>query len=86
MQVNCLQVSPDGKWFASGAQDSLVKVWDISSGKVLKTFDLHEQPVSCLKFNPEIITLATGSADRTIKYWDLENFAFVTNICCEFLI
>jgi len=27
MQVNCLEITPDGKWFASGAQDSLVKVF-----------------------------------------------------------
>lgn len=26
MQVNCLQVSPDGKWISSGSQDGLVKV------------------------------------------------------------
>lgn len=77
MQVNCLQVSPDGKWFASGSQDSLVKIWDISSGKVLQMFNLHEQPVTCVKFNPYDLTLATGSADRTIKYWDLDKFGLV---------
>jgi len=26
MQINCLEIAPDGKWFASGAQDSLIKV------------------------------------------------------------
>lgn len=26
MQINCIESTPDGKWFASGSQDSLVKV------------------------------------------------------------
>ena len=26
MQINTIQVSPDGRWFVSGSQDSLVKV------------------------------------------------------------
>jgi len=77
MQVNCLEITPDGKWFASGAQDSLVKLWDIGSGKSIYTFNLHEAPVTCLKFNPYELTLATGSADKTVKYWDLEKFGLI---------
>jgi katanin p80 WD40 repeat-containing subunit B1 len=77
MQINCLEIAPDGKWFASGAQDSLIKLWDIGSGKTLYTFNLHSAPVTCLKFNPYDLTLASGSADKTIKYWDLEKFGML---------
>jgi len=77
MQINCLEITPDGKWFASGAQDSLAKLWDIGSGKTIFTFNLHEAPVTCLKFNPYELTLATGSADKTVKYWDLEKFGLI---------
>ncbi len=93
MQINCVEVSPDGKWFASGAQDSLIKVrtffscilgyncftqlWDIGTGKMMYTFNLHDAPITCLKFNPYDLTLATGSADKTVKYWDLERFGLV---------
>jgi len=77
MQINCLEIAPDGKWFASGAQDSLIKLWDLGSGKIIYTFNLHSAPVTCLKFNPYDLTLATGSADKTIKYWDLEKFGMI---------
>ena len=29
MQINCLAVTPDDSWVASGGQDGIVKLWDI---------------------------------------------------------
>jgi WD40 repeat protein len=32
--VNCLALSPDARWVASGGDDGALKIWDITSGKV----------------------------------------------------
>lgn len=53
------------------------QIWEISSGKCLQTFDLHDSPILCLKFNPNELTLASGAADKIVKYWDLEKFGLV---------
>lgn len=58
----------------------LTQVWDITSGKCINTFDLHDSPVLTIKFNPFDLTLATGSADKTVKYWDLDKFGLVRKL------
>ena len=39
--VNCLAVSPDGRWLASGGEDGIICVWDIGSGRRLKSMRGH---------------------------------------------
>ena len=70
-------MSPDSRWAASGATDGAVKIWDISSGKVLSNFFLPGQEITCLEYNPQSLALANGSTDKTVKYWDLEQFSAI---------
>jgi WD40 repeat protein/tRNA A-37 threonylcarbamoyl transferase component Bud32 len=65
-----LAFSPDSKYLASGGQDKLVKVLDITKGK--DPVDLFGQtaPVYCIAFSPNGKVLASGSEDRLIKIWD----------------
>ncbi|KAG2548182.1 hypothetical protein PVAP13_9KG149700 [Panicum virgatum] len=52
-------------------------IWDLTAGKLLHDFSLHEGPVNCLDFHPHEFLLATGSADKTLKFWDLETFELI---------
>ena len=36
--INTIQLSPDSRWAASGADDGALKIWEVSSGKVLANF------------------------------------------------
>jgi len=72
--VTCAQLSPDSKWVGSGGTEGAVKIWDLSTGKVLGNFYLPGQSITCLEYNPANLALANGSTDRTVKYWDLEHF------------
>ena len=42
--------SPDGKHLATASQDQTVKLWDVESGKLLRTLDGHEQFVDAATF------------------------------------
>ena len=64
--------SPVGSTLASGSADSDVRLWDVGTGKCLKTLQGHSKGVRSVAFSPDGRTLASGSADETIKLWDVE--------------
>ncbi len=70
-EVLSVAFSPDGKTLASGSKDNSVKIWNISTGEEIRTFNSHSNWVYAVAFGPDGRTLASGSWDETIKIWDL---------------
>ena len=68
--VLCIQFSPDGRQVASGAADRFTKVFDVETGKFVKSFEGHGQHVLGVSWRADGRVLATGSADKSIKLWD----------------
>jgi len=69
--VKAVAVSPDGKYIATGSRDKSAKVWDISSGRELRSFLGHQLTVNGVEFSPDGRLLATSSADNTAKVWEV---------------
>lgn len=51
--VSAVAFSPDGRCALSGAWDNTVKLWDVASGKELRTFLGHTDPVYGVAFSPD---------------------------------
>jgi WD40 repeat protein len=68
--VFSLDFSADGKYLASGAADKFVKVLDLATGKVVKTFEGHTHHVLGVSWKRDGRTLASAGADNVIKVWD----------------
>jgi len=72
--VNFLAFAPGGKFLASGADDSVVKLWDASSAEPR---EMTAWPVGfrvlCLAFSYDGKTLAASTGSPTINRWDLSN-------------
>jgi WD40 repeat protein len=51
--VAALAATLDGKWFASGGDDGVVKVWNAVSGDCTQTLTGHEKSITSLKFSPD---------------------------------
>ena len=49
----------------------MLKLWDLASGKELRTFTGHVHGVSSVAISPDGRTALSGSVDRTLKLWDL---------------
>ena len=66
--VQSVAYSPTGV-LASGGADRLVKLWDASSGELLRTYRGHRDFVSAVGFSPDGKYLASGSHDGEVRVW-----------------
>jgi class 3 adenylate cyclase/GTPase SAR1 family protein len=60
-----------GGTLASGSVDATVKLWDVDSGRPLRTLRGHNDLVYSVAFDRQGGTLASGSYDATVKLWDV---------------
>jgi len=67
-----LEVSPDGKFFSTGARDLTVKLWKID-GTPVHTFKGHKDDVHIMKFVPEKHILVTAAEDGRVIIRDYES-------------
>jgi WD40 repeat protein len=64
--------SPDGKMLASCGADKFVKVFQVPSGKFIKSFEGHTHHVLDVGWKGDGKLLASAGADNAIKVWDFE--------------
>ena len=48
-----------------------MKLWDVDSGRLLRTFAGHTDQIWSLAFSPDASLLVSGSLDRSAKLWDV---------------
>ncbi|WP_263350613.1 WD40 repeat domain-containing protein [Acidicapsa acidisoli] len=70
--VMSVAFSPDGRVIASGRYDGTIKLWDVDTGRGLRTLAGHKGPVPSLAFRPDGHMLASGSWDGSARLWDTE--------------
>ena len=68
--VLALDFSADGKYLASGGADKFARVIDLTSGKLVKSFEGHTHHVLGVSWKRDGRTLASSGADNVIKVWD----------------
>ena len=70
--VRSLAVEPENKWFASGAGDRTIKIWDLATGNLRLTLTGHISTVRGLAVSPRHPYLFSCGEDKMVKCWDLE--------------
>jgi WD40 repeat protein len=69
--ISSVSYSPDGKYALSGSRDETLKLWDINTGKEIRTFSGHSWMVTSVSFSPDGKYALSGSGDKTLKLWDI---------------
>jgi WD40 repeat protein len=71
--VRSLAFSRNGKFLASGSDDTTVKVWNLARRSAILTIKGHEDWVNTLAWSGDDSEIVTGSRDGTIKLWGASN-------------
>jgi len=63
--------SSDSRLLVTASDDKTLKIWELSSGKSLKTLKGHSNYVFCCNFNPQSNLIVSGSFDESVRIWDV---------------
>ena len=64
--VNAVQLH-DGE-IVSASGDRTVKIWDVTTGSLKKTFNGHQKGIACVQFDGRRVV--SGSSDETVRIFD----------------
>ncbi|MBD3190673.1 MAG: hypothetical protein GF308_08510 [Candidatus Heimdallarchaeota archaeon] len=70
-EITDLSFSPRGTKIATASNDGQVKVFEISTGRLLRNFSSPEQQAYSLSWSPDGAVLAVGYQKNRIIIWDL---------------
>jgi WD40 repeat protein len=68
--VNKISFSPDGRFLVSDSNDNTIKLWDVSTGKVINTLDKNKLKINSFSFIKDGL-LAYDSADGKVQVWNV---------------
>jgi len=67
--VLSVALSDDGTRAASGSLDGTVNLWDLATGKLIRTMQGHKNWVVAVGFSHEGDQIVSGSNDKSVRVW-----------------
>jgi len=65
------------RWLVSGGRDgqtddqnSVLSIWDVKDGKLVRTLKGHKAAVTAIQYKPDLHMILSGSRDRSMRLWD----------------
>jgi WD40 repeat protein len=71
--VTSVSLSADGKYALSNSTDNTLKLFDVSTGQCLRTFEGHSDSVTSVSLSADGKYAISGSYDKTMKLWDVSS-------------
>jgi WD40 repeat protein/serine/threonine protein kinase/tetratricopeptide (TPR) repeat protein len=73
-----LSWSPDGQKLARSGEDGKVRVWDVTTGRMVLTIRGHQTAVYSLSWSPDGQHIATAAEEGAVRVWDAETGRLVS--------
>jgi WD40 repeat protein len=74
-EITSVAVSPDGQRALTGSYDETIKLWDISSGQLLKSYSVHSSHIASVAFSPDGKLFISGDENGALKLWAIQESA-----------
>jgi len=78
---DCLAFSPDGQFLLSGSYDRTLKLFNIESGKMIRTFEGHLHGLTSVAYSPDGQRALSGGSypDNSMKLWNINTGEIINN-------
>lgn len=71
LAVLTVAVSPDSNYVATGSRDKSIKLWELNTGREVRSFLGHGASVNQLEFSSDGKYLISANGDATAKIWEV---------------
>jgi WD40 repeat protein len=71
LAVVAVAISPDSNYVATASRDKSAKLWELNTGREVRSFLGHQASVISLDFSRDGKYLLTGGNDHTVKLWEV---------------
>ena len=78
--VNSAAFSRDGAHVLTGSKDGTLKLWDIATTRLVRTFAGHKGDITAVALSPDGTRALSGSKDKTIRLWEVATGRLIRTI------
>jgi small GTP-binding protein len=64
--------SADQRHVLTGGQDTILRLWDVETGRFLHAFEGHTERIDSVAWSPIRRLVLSGSSDKTVRLWDVD--------------
>lgn len=66
LHVESMAFSPNGKLLVSAGRDHSIKLWNVNSGREIRTFSNHESEILSIQFSPDGTKILSAGRDNRV--------------------
>lgn len=78
--IYALQYSADGRFLVTGSSDHTLKLWEVNTGKVIRTFYGHKKRITSISISFDGSKMISGSTDNSAIVWDVQTGELLSKI------
>lgn len=83
LAIVAIAVSPDSNYVATASRDKSAKLWELNTGREVRSFLGHQASVVSVDFSRDGKYLITGGNDHTLKIWEVKTGKQIQSISLD---